>query len=104
MGMTLEESNGKTEFLKGSIGADVGLGPAGYKAKVTARLDAFNTTGEIAKGHKINTNIGVNLDTGVDVGLGSLGGSFLGFGGNVGFNGIGFQTPLGGISYNYTGN
>ena len=90
--------NGQLDLLNAGVAGGVGIGPAGGKAKVEAGVDLVKSTTKFKGGQELSANIGLNVDTGVEAGLGGVSVQVAGFGGSIGRT-IGVNTPFGGFSF-----
>ncbi|KAJ8281128.1 hypothetical protein GJAV_G00063850 [Gymnothorax javanicus] len=95
-----EEDDGKIEVAKGYVGGGLGAGAGGIKAKAEAGVDAVNVSAKLGKNQEMSVNLGLNVDTGVELGVDGVGVSFLGFGVSAGRN-TGISTPFGGFNFKF---
>merc|ERR1712025_853229 len=84
------DNDGTIDVLKVKTG--------GAKAKVDLGVDLVHMKGKIGENQEVNANLGLNVDTGGEIGVDGVSGSFLGFGASVGRN-TGIHTPFGSISF-----
>jgi len=89
--------DGVVEVGKAELGGGLGAGPGGVKAKVDAGVDLVRARGKIGENQEIKANLGLNANTGGEVGVDGVSATFLGWGGSIGRE-TGIATPFGGLS------
>ena len=62
------------------------------------RVDLVKCNAKTVFGQEVSANVGLNVDTGVDIRPDTVAASVAGFGGSIGRT-IGVSTPLGGIKF-----
>ena len=94
----MEDSGGRVDVLSAGVGGGIGAGLGGVKARADVGVDLVKATAKTKTGQELSANLGLNANTGVDIGAGSVGASVVGFGGSIGRT-IGISTPFGGVSF-----
>ena len=85
------------KLLDGKVEGGIGAGAGGVKAKVGAGVDLISSEAKFGKNQSVKTNIGLNVDTGVELGADGVGVSVAGLGVSVGRN-MAIKTPFGGLN------
>ena len=62
-----------------------------------AGVDLVDSKVTFGKGQELKSNLGLNVDTGFEAGVGSVSGSVAGVGATLGRT-VGIKTPIGGFS------
>ena len=92
------DDEAQIDVAKGYVGGGLGIGAGGAKAKLEAGVDFVDCNLKFSKNQGMDVNLGLNANTGAEIGLDGVGVSFLGFGLSAGRN-TGISTPFGGISF-----
>ena len=79
-----KDRKAEVNFHQGMLGAGLGAGIGGIKAKVSAGYDAVNSNVDLGNNVNIGANLGVGADTGFDVGLSGVSAKVARFGVSVG--------------------
>ena len=95
---SLSDDAGSLDVLKGNVGGGVGIGAGGAKAKLEAGVDVVSTELKLGDKQSVSANLGLNANTGAEVGVEGVSATFLGLGASVGRN-TGIHTPFGSISF-----
>ena len=80
---------------KSSLNQEAGIKAIGAKQP---RVDLVKCKASTVFGQEVSANVGLNVDTGVDIRPDTVAASVAGFGGSIGRT-IGVSTPLGGIKF-----
>ena len=96
--LNYRDDSGSVDVLKGKVGGGLGAGAGGVKAKVSAGVDLVEAKAKLGKNQAVSANLGLNVDTGAEVGVDGVGVSVAGFGFSAGRN-TGIKTPFGGFSF-----
>jgi len=94
--LQLGDENLNLDIGKADLGVGVSAG-AGYKAKINAGVTVVGANAKFGTGQEASAKFRPNLDTGYDVGAGSVGVTVAGWGGSIGRR-VAIGTPLGGFS------
>ena len=92
------DDEAQIDLAKGYVGGGIGAGAAGAKAKLEAGVDLVDCNLKFSENQGMDVNVGLNANTGAEIGVDGVGVSFLGFGVSAGRN-TGISTPFGGISF-----
>ena len=79
-----KDRKAEVNFHQGMLGAGLGAGIGGIKAKVSAGYDAVNSKVDLGNNVNIGANLGLRADTGFDVGPSGVSAKVAGFGVSVG--------------------
>ena len=91
----LNDNNGANlDVAKGYVGGEVGIGAGGAKAMVEAGVDAVASSIEFGEGQAVEAALGVNANTGAEIGVDGVSASFLGVGFSIGRT-TGISLPFG---------
>jgi hypothetical protein len=85
------------KLIDGNLEGGLGIGAGGAKAKVKAGVDLISVENKLSEHTSLKTNVGLNVDTGVEIGIDGIGASVAGIGFSVGRN-MAIKTPFGGIN------
>jgi len=94
---SMNNQDGVVEVGKAELGGGLGAGIGGVKAKVDAGVDLVRARGKIGENQEVKANLGLNANTGGEIGVDGVSATFLGWGGSVGRE-TGIATPFGGFS------
>ena len=97
-GYSYADDEGQIDVAKGYVGGGVGIGAGGAKAKLEAGVDLVDCNLKFSENQGMDVNLGLNANTGAEIGVDGVGVSFLGFGLSAGRN-TGISTPFGGINF-----
>merc|ERR1711981_814043 len=89
-----DKQGGSVDVAKANVKGGLGIGAGGAKAKVNFGVDLVDAKAKIGKNQEIKANLGLNADTGAEVGVDGVNVSFLGLGGTIGRQ-TGIKTPFG---------
>ena len=86
------------DVLKSNVGGGVGIGAGGAKAKLEAGVDLVSTKAKLGDRQSVNANLGLNANTGGEIGVDGVSATVLGVGASIGRN-TGIHTPFGSINF-----
>ena len=96
--LSLSDDKASLDVLKGNVGGGVGIGAGGAKAKLEAGVDLVSTEVKLGGKQSMSANLGLNADTGGEIGVNGVSASVLGLGASIGRN-TGIHTPFGSITF-----
>lgn len=96
--LSLSDDKASLDVLKGNVGGGVGIGAGGAKAKLDVGVDLVSSEVKLGDKQSVSANLGLNANTGAEIGVNGVSASFLGLGASIGRN-TGIHTPFGSISF-----
>ena len=96
--LSLSDDKASLDVLKGNVGGGVGIGAGGAKAKLEAGVDVVSTEVKLGDKQSMNANLGLNANTGGEIGVNGVSATVLGLGASIGRN-TGIHTPFGSITF-----
>ena len=85
------------KVIDGYLEGGLGIGVGGVKAKAKAGIDIVSAEAKLSEHTSLKMNFGLNVDTGVEMGIDGIGGSVAGFGFAFGRN-MAIKTICGGVN------
>ena len=96
--LQVKTDDGGIDLLKYDVAGGAGAGPGGVKAKVNAGVTIVGANAKFGCGQEVKGELRFNVDTGVEIGAGSLEVSVGGLGGRIGRT-MAIKTPYGGLAF-----